>query len=202
MKTPKEFTQNLEERIITKEMLGACAFSVNKRAKNMRDEQLKYANKRRSNRFYYDKYNNEMKYRIKKENYYAIKEELLSLAVPVCIHMEKLQRKERIYDYEREFSEYTKEDIIYSNEYYDKELEEYVTFIDVINVLKKYYLFYDFEKYSFHVPIEQPEKFPDLEIVEISQLLTYGKNIENLVPVQFVDKVIVLIRSGDYTYVG
>lgn len=33
MKTPKRFTDNLKNRVITKEMLGVALYSVNKRAK-------------------------------------------------------------------------------------------------------------------------------------------------------------------------
>lgn len=37
MKTPKSFSDNLKKKIITEDMLGACIYSVNKRAKNFRD---------------------------------------------------------------------------------------------------------------------------------------------------------------------
>ena len=39
MKTPKEYTQNLKNGIITAEMLSDCIFSCNKRAKNWRDKE-------------------------------------------------------------------------------------------------------------------------------------------------------------------
>lgn len=33
MRTPKEYTQNLKQKIITKQMLADCLYSVNKRAR-------------------------------------------------------------------------------------------------------------------------------------------------------------------------
>ena len=43
MKTPKTFIENLKKRIITAEMLKNCLFSVNKRAKNCRDQERVYS---------------------------------------------------------------------------------------------------------------------------------------------------------------
>ena len=45
------------------------------------DEERKYAHR-------YDKYNNEGKYRIQKENYYKKKEFLLRRLTPICAHVE------------------------------------------------------------------------------------------------------------------
>ena len=39
MKTPKEYSDNLSNHIITKQMLVDCLYSVNKRAKNYRDKE-------------------------------------------------------------------------------------------------------------------------------------------------------------------
>ena len=41
MDIPEIFNQNLEKNIITEDMLGAALFSLNKRAKNYRDEKRK-----------------------------------------------------------------------------------------------------------------------------------------------------------------
>lgn len=48
MRTPKEYSENLKNGIITAEMLEACLFSVNKRAKNCRDKIREY----RRNRYF------------------------------------------------------------------------------------------------------------------------------------------------------
>lgn len=39
MKTPLEYTKNLKNKIITKQMLLDCLYSSNKRAKNYRDKE-------------------------------------------------------------------------------------------------------------------------------------------------------------------
>jgi hypothetical protein len=63
MRTPKEYTKNLERRIITKEMLQDCLLSVNKRAKNCRDKEREY-----HNRYRHSQYDTEIVYRMKKKN--------------------------------------------------------------------------------------------------------------------------------------
>lgn len=175
MKTPKEYSENLKNRVLTKNMLIDCLFSVNKRAKNCRDKEKEYRNKSKNkiNKFYYDKYDTEGKYREKKEEYYFHKEKILSLFTPSCIHKEK---------------------------YYDQDMQEVVYFVDVLMLKEKYYLFYDMGEYSFHTPIceKDLELYSNLEIKEINTLLTYGKEIKELVSTQFVKKVIDLIDSGQY----
>lgn len=58
MKTPKRFTDNLKNRVITKEMLGVALYSVNKRAKNCRDKERSYRN---------DIYDTKEKYRLQND---------------------------------------------------------------------------------------------------------------------------------------
>lgn len=106
MRTPKEYTENLKRGIITEAMLQDCLFSVNKRAKNYRDKEREYRNRYRSNYYYrHDIYNNEERYRTKKNEYYAQKDLLLTILSPVCIHKELIgYERKRIYDYEKEYS--------------------------------------------------------------------------------------------------
>lgn len=56
MRTPKEYTNNIKNHIITKQMLLDCLYSSNKRAKNWRDKEREY-------RHSYDYYGNEEKAR-------------------------------------------------------------------------------------------------------------------------------------------
>ena len=93
--------------------------------------------------------------------------------------------------------------VIRSSGYYDKELHEYVEFV-VVNVPHtSYYLFYDLGTHSFHTPIEQSDlkKYPELQVVDIGELNTYGEEITELVSNQFVAKLMSLIRSGDFRLV-
>ena len=128
MRTPKEYTQNLKQKIITKQMLADCLYSVNKRAKNCRDNEHKYSKYRT------DYYGNADNYRQQKEEYYSQKDKMLTLLKPNCIHETTEYHKERVYDYEPEYYEiYDSGNYLRSSGYYDKELHEYVEFV-VVNV--------------------------------------------------------------------
>ena len=64
--------------------------------------------------------------------YYSIKDKLLSFIKPNCIHKElNHYEKTRIYDYEKEyenvFEEYDEDDIVWQNCYYDHEEEKEVS---------------------------------------------------------------------------
>lgn len=96
MRTPKEYTQNLKQKIITKQMLADCLYSVNKRAKNCRDNEHKYSKYRT------DYYGNADNYRQQKEEYYSQKDKMLTLLKPNCIHETTEYHKERVYDYRKE----------------------------------------------------------------------------------------------------
>ena len=198
MRTPKEYTQNLKQKIITKQMLADCLYSVNKRAKNCRDNEHKYSKYRT------DYYGNADNYRQQKEEYYSQKDKMLTLLKPNCIHETTEYHKEHVYDYEPEYYEiYDSGNYLRSSGYYDKELHEYVEFV-VVNVPHtSYYLFYDLGTHSFHTPIEQSDlkKYPELQVVDIGELNTYGEEITELVSNQFVAKLMSLIRSGDFRLV-
>ena len=90
MKTPKEYTRNLKNGIITEDMIVDCLYSVNKRAKNYRDKAYQY----RYSYYHGDSQREEM------ERYYGYKEQLLSYFTPKCIHQQYVGRgRERVYDY-------------------------------------------------------------------------------------------------------
>jgi hypothetical protein len=59
-------------------------------------------------------------------------------------------------------------------------------------------------EHSFHTPIPEDElsKYPNLEQVHIEGLITHGQDILDLLSVQFVEKVLTLIASNDYTFIG
>lgn len=205
MRTPEEYTKNLKDHIITSQMLNDCLYSTNKRAKNWRDQERKYRE------YNHDKYHNEEKVRDKKEAYYAQKECLLSVIKPICIHREEFTHMERVrvYDYEDEYEELKEQgEFFHENGYYDNELHEYVSFGDIYvedDPTYRYYLFYDIGgDHTFHTPISEDElsKYADLEIVDIGSLQTYGAAIDDLISVQFVNKVVALVKSNDYKYIA
>lgn len=203
METPKEYTKNLKNNILTTEMLIDCLFSVNKRAKNCRDKEREYRDKFRGCR-YGDKYGTEEKYREKKEEYYSQKEKILNLFTPDCIHSEVQQRRTRIYDYEEEYgTTYLENEVIHSGHYFDPITDEPVFFDDIMFPYTQFYLFYDFGKCSFHTPIDEYliKNYPNLEIINIGSLTTYGKDIDVLLSTQFIKKVLALIENNNYVYV-
>ena len=199
MQTPKEYTNNIKNRILTTDMVADCLFSVNKRAKNCRDKEKEYREKYRRSIFC-DNYGAEERYREKKAEYYSQKEKLLSICYPDCIHVETNYKRTRIYDYEPEYEAYPQNEVIYSGEYFDRETREYVYFDDVMLKHEKFYLFYDFGKHSFHTPINKASDYPELQVIDIGNLITYGKSIDDLLSTQFVKKVLDLIESDDYTF--
>lgn len=203
MKTPSEYSRNLKNNVITKEMLLDCLYSSNKRAKNWRDKEREYR------RNYRDKYSNEEKAREEKEYYYRQKEILLSVIQPICIHRETIERvtKERIYSYDDCYWECKNQgEFVHEGSYWDRELQDYVEFGDVLvkcDPKYHYYLFYDVGgDHTFHTPIEERNvKNYNLDIIDIKELQTEGHDITELLSTQFVKKVIDLITAKNFKYV-
>ena len=84
MRTPKNYTQLVNDKKITNEMLAECIYSVNKRAKNHRDRIRKYKD---------DHYNQYTARNIENaedemEKYYTMKEEMLTVFEPSLIHQQ------------------------------------------------------------------------------------------------------------------
>lgn len=206
MKTPKEYTENLNKKIITKQMLLDALYSSNKRAKNYRDRERDYRSYYRDNYYAYDKYDNIEKCKIKKKEYYDQKKKMLSILNPTCIHIEQYgYEKERIYDYDEDYKKHKKKkDFVWENCYWDYEEEREVWFGDILledEPLYHYYLFYDLGgEHTFHSPIEfdEIENYEYLECIEINVLQTEGHEINDLISNQFVTKLIKLIESKDY----
>ena len=134
---------------------------------------------------------------------YDKKSDILSICSDylICIHKLSRFRKIRIEDTEEEYYGYSeairrykkgeKSDVVYMNSYFDRDLGDVVTFINIIVEVSEYYLYYEFPNYSFHSPISDKEllKYQNLEIIELDDLTTYGKNIKDLLSLQFCDKV-------------
>lgn len=203
MRTPKEYTDNIKNGVITTSMLEAALYSVNKRAKNYRDaaQETRYKYGR------YSKYANSSDW--KKNDFYSKKDKLLSILKPICIHKEFAgYERTRIYDYEqhyadRQFYAWVHNQIVWENYYFDHDTGMYVEFFDVEDRSQKkyrYYLYYNVGHHTFHTPVNNLEKY-NLPVKEIDTLDTYGDDYLDLCSVQFVDKVIALINSGEYKYV-
>ena len=206
MRTPKIYNDLIKNKEITNKIIAECIYSVNKRAKNYRDkiEDYKQAG------FYRYKENNIENAKEQKEKYYSMKEDLLLNFSPKLIHKkydgEKIQR---VYSYQKNYTKLYNEkinDIIKENSYYDYDRNKEVDFFDYSLGEKKYlyFLYYEIGEYSFHTPIteERVEKNTQLEVKEIDEnFQTHGADIVDLLSTQFVQKVIDLLDSGDYTIV-
>jgi len=63
---------------------------------------------------------------------------------------------------------------------------------------EEYYIFYQVGNHSFHTPIciNDIGKYSDLSVVDIEDLQTEGKDVADLLSVQFCDKVLYALQSG------
>lgn len=95
MKTPKQYSDLIKEKLLSKEMLGQVIFSLNKRAKNCKEKKMEFYNKAKeieysSFRFvntssFYNSVNN---YKEKESEYYKLKGYILTtLFSPESIHV-------------------------------------------------------------------------------------------------------------------
>lgn len=179
MKTPRNYLSLIKNGIITEEILSESIYSLSKRAKHHRDMEQWYRNderlRRKLNHFYYDKYNNADNAASKKLHYYHQKDILLELLAPSAIHT--------------------------SNH---------------LDGTYGIYLFYIYGNHSFHRPIKMvignkdeydtilgniTKEYPELEVMEIPDLLIPACDLTDILSVQFTDKVVALVESGDYTLI-
>lgn len=92
MRTTRQMNHLLKQRIITEELLAACIFSCNKRAKNYRDLVWRYRDV--SDVIW-------IQSGLRKLRFYSYKDTFLSLVAPVEIHVETIDtrrgRKDKYY---------------------------------------------------------------------------------------------------------
>ena len=206
MRTPKRYTDLIKNKKITNQIIAECIYSVNKRAKNYRD---KIEDSNQAGFYKYKEINNEQA-KEQKERYYSMKEDLLLNFSPKLVHKQYVgEKRQRVYSYQKNYEKLYNEkrnDIVWENSYYDYDRNKEVDFFDYSLGEKKYlyFLYYEICEYSFHTPIteERVEKNTQLEIKEIDEnFQTHGANIVDLLSTQFVQKVIDLLDSGDYTII-
>ena len=206
MRTPKRYIDLIKNKKITNQIIAECIYSVNKRAKNYRDKIKDY----KQGGFYKYKEDNIENAKEQKEKYYSMKEDLLLNFSPKLVHKQYVgEKRQRVYSYQKNYEKLYNEkrnDIVWENSYYDYDRNKEVEFFDYSLGEKKYlyFLYYEIGEYSFHTPIteERVEKNTELEIKEIDEnFQTHGADIVDLLSTQFVQKVIDLLDSGDYTII-
>lgn len=204
MRTPKEYSDNLKNGILTDEMVSDVLYSYSKRAKNYRDKIREYRKKARNYSYFYDRYDNIEKFTEKKNVLYNKKDEILKKYIikPSCIHRTESNSRIRIYDYDEKYDDIERNNrhlIIWRNSYFDYEKDMEVNFIDIPDEENKflYFLYYEYPKHSFHNPInkEDLEKYDKLEIIDIEDFETYGEDINDLLSLQFCNKVYNVIKD-------
>lgn len=199
MRTPRNYVDNLNKGYVTTEMVDDVLYSFNKRAKNWRNQARRYRQMR------YNKYDNEERAEEKKEILYKKKSDILSLYLDHVVAVHKLccKCKIRIEDTDEGYDDYLEDirlyekgdrentKVVYMNSYYDRDIDDYVTFINVVVDVPEYYLYYEFPQHSYHHPIGIKElpKFQNLKIVELDELVTRGEDINDLLPLPFCDRV-------------
>lgn len=197
MKPPKEYLKNLKHHTITKQMLSDCIYSINNRALNSRDNEYKYTH------YIPDPYGNANKYRKKKQEYYSMKRVLLSVLEPAHIQKGEVLQRKRIYDYEEGYGEILKSGNYVNNSgFYDPERKEHVEFVVQMIPETVYYLVYQVGNCSFRLPIQQSDVIRrlDLDVKDAGRIPpVYGDITVDMLSVQFVEKVLKLVKSGNYT---
>ena len=199
MKPSKEYLKNLKHHTITEQMLSDCLFSINNRALNSRDNEYKYTH------YIPDPYGNANKYRKKKLEYYSMKKVLLSILEPSHIQKCEVLQRKRTYDYEEGYEEILKSGNYVNNSgFYDPDRKEHVEFVVQMIPQTVYYLTYTIGNRTFRVPILESEikQHPDLEVVDVGRITpVYGNITADMLSVQFVEKIVLLIKSRNYTLI-
>ena len=199
MKPPKEYLKNLKHHTITEKMLSDCIYSINNRALNSRDNEYKYTH------YVPDTYGNANKYRKKKLEYYSMKKVLLSILEPSRIQKCEVLQRKRTYDYEEGYEDILKSGNYVNNSgFYDPDRKEHVEFVVQMIPETVYYLTYTLSNRTYRVPLEESEikQYPDLEVVDVGRITpVYGDITADMLSVQFVEKILLLIKNRNYTLI-
>ena len=197
MKPPKEYLKNLKHHTITEKMLSDCIYSINNRALNSRDNEYKYTH------YIPNTYGNANKYHKKKLEYYQMKKVLLSILEPAHIQKGEVLQRKRTYDYEEGYEDILKSGNYVNNSgFYDADRREHVEFVVQMIPQTVYYLTYTVSSRTFRVPIQQSDviRRPDLDVKDVGRIPpVYGDITVDMLSVQFVEKVLKLVKSGNYT---
>lgn len=145
---------------------------------------------------------NANKYHKKKLEYYQMKKVLLSILEPAHIQKGEVLQRKRTYDYEEGYEDILKSGNYVNNSgFYDPDRKEHVEFVVQMIPETVYYLTYTLSNRTFRVPLEESEikQYPDLEVVDVGRITpVYGDITADMLSVQFVDKIVQLIKGRKY----
>ena len=150
-------------------------------------------------------YGNANKYHKKKLEYYQMKKVLLSILEPAHIQKGEVLQRKRTYDYEEGYEDILKSGNYVNNSgFYDPDRKEHVEFVVQMIPETVYYLTYTLSNRTFRVPLEESEikQYPDLEVVDVGRITpVYGDITADMLSVQFVEKILLLIKNRNYTLI-
>lgn len=202
MRTPKNFTDNINKGIITEEMLELSLFSVNKRAKNHRDRAREVKQMYRND--WYGTVDREYEL---SDDMYELKDSMLEMLTPIGAHYTYRSSKSfsDYYSYEELVEEYGSNVHIYTK--YNMKYNEVSTYYKVYGRFKECYLVYKVGNHTFHTIVSENNKYYQSfiksgQIEELHDFTTYGADVSDLISMQFVKKLVRLIESGNYTYIA
>lgn len=151
------------------------------------------------------KLENANKYHKKKLEYYQMKKVLLSILEPAHIQKGEVLQRKRTYDYEEGYEDILKSGNYVNNSgFYDPDRKEHVEFVVQMIPETVYYLTYTLSNRTFRVPLEESEikQYPDLEVVDVGRITpVYGDITADMLSVQFVEKILLLIKNRNYTLI-
>lgn len=117
-----------------------------------------------------------------------------------CIHKQFAgYLRIRVYDYEDDYDKRNKRNIVWENCYYDHDEDREVWFYDYETKTKKYlyFLYYVIGERGFHTPIESPDKYTyPIKAID-DDFTTEGRNVTELVSIQFVMKVLEELATNE-----
>ena len=190
----------------TDENIASALYTINKSAKVSRDTKNRsYYNEYKYTHYIPNTYGNANKYHKKKLEYYQMKKVLLSILEPAHIQKGEVLQRKRTYDYEEGYEDILKSGNYVNNSgFYDPDRKEHVEFVVQMIPETVYYLTYTLSNRTFRVPLEESEikQYPDLEVVDVGRITpVYGDITADMLSVQFVEKILLLIKNRNYTLI-
>ena len=200
MKTPKEWRDLVAKKQVTELMIGQVLFSINKRAKNYREQKRKYQN---SQAYFATSYL--ANYEEKKATLYQMKKEILAVFSPTAIHTTLYTHDfiQKVYQDEVAYQALRPKDVLYTG--FSQTTGLPFKAILITRSRKVFFLLYEIAGYSFHQPIEKEElaAFPFLKQYALTEnFQVAGQDPATLLSLQFCRKVHQLMVRGDFTIVS
>ena len=197
MQTPDGYKENLKYGLINCDMICDSIYSLNKRAQNWREQAMIYKGRGDSA--------NAAHAEAQIADLYGKKDILLSLLSPDRIHREIVYGKHIVSASDPAF--YDEALTAYLNRslcgaVYDGKAVLAVEIYDS-KPGYRYYLFYPFGRHGFHKPVDfETVEGYDLPRYDIDKMQLGGLGINDVVSTAFIDRLLDVVRHGQYVLSG